>query len=68
MQRHLPKIQGKKGAGKHQVRKRAEKMPDMRDIHRMGWVVVPVLWLQAQNHAQKQGIQGEVQKDNSREQ
>ena len=67
MQRRLPEIQGKKGAGKHQVRKRAEKMPDMRDIHRIGGVVVPLLRLQAQNHAQKQGIQGKVQKGKSRE-
>ena len=51
MQRHLPKIQGKKGAGKHhaQYANGQKRCPDMRDIHRVGGVVVPVLWHEASN-------------------
>jgi hypothetical protein len=60
VQKHLPKISRKEETRQIQVCKWPEEMPDMPDIHRVGWTVVPMLWIHAANRTQKQDIQRET--------
>jgi hypothetical protein len=53
--------QGSKASRLRPVRKRTEEMPDMRDIHQMGWTLVPVLRLSPQDKAEEPEVQGEAQ-------
>jgi hypothetical protein len=53
--------QGSKASRLRPVRQRTEEMPDLRDIHQMGWTLVPVLRLQAQDKAEEPEVQGEAQ-------
>jgi hypothetical protein len=36
-------------------------MPDLRDIHKMGWTLVPMLWLSSPNKAEELEVQGKAQ-------
>ena len=56
--------QGAKASWFRQVRIGPEAMPDMRNIHQVGWPLVPVLWLQAKDKAQKPEVQGKAQSQN----
>jgi hypothetical protein len=53
--------QGSKASWLWKVRQRPKEVPDMRDIHKVGWAVVPVLRLQTQDKAKESQVQGEAQ-------
>jgi len=41
----MPPSQSTKACWFRQVCQRTKKMPDMRDIHKVGWPLVPMLWI-----------------------
>jgi len=53
--------QGPEASWFWQVCQRSEEMPDLRDIHKVGWPLVPVLRLQASNKAKELEVQGKAQ-------
>jgi hypothetical protein len=53
--------QGSKASRLWSIRQRTEEMPDLRDIHQVGWTLVPVLWISPQNKAEEPEVQGEAQ-------
>ena len=53
--------QGSKASWFWQVRQWSETLPDMRDIHKMGRPLVPVLWLSSENKAKEPEVQGEAE-------
>jgi hypothetical protein len=53
--------QGSKASRLRPVRKRTEEMPDMRDIHKVGWTLVPMLRLQASDKAEEPEVQSEAE-------
>jgi hypothetical protein len=58
--------QGSKASWLRPVRQRTEEMPDLRDIHQVGWTLVPVLRLPLADKAEEPEVQGEAQgKDNN---
>jgi hypothetical protein len=56
--------QGSKASRLWPLRQRAEEVPDMRDIHQVGWALVPVLRLQAADKAKESEVQGEAKGKN----
>jgi len=42
------------------MRQWTEEMPDMRNIHQMGWTLVSMLRLQTANKAEESEVQGEA--------
>jgi hypothetical protein len=52
--------QGPKAGWLWKVRQWTEKVPDMRDIHKVGWALVPLLWLQTQDKAEESKVQGKA--------
>jgi hypothetical protein len=59
--------QGSKASRRWPVRQRTEEMPDLRDIHKVGWTMVPVLRLQAADKAKESEVQGEAQGKNQQQ-
>jgi hypothetical protein len=53
--------QGSKASWLRQVCQRTEEVSDLRDIHKVGWPLVPMLRLQAQNKATELEVQGKAQ-------
>ncbi len=53
--------QGSEAGWLRQVRQRTEEVSDLRDIHQVGWSLVPVLWLQAEDKAPEPEIQGKAE-------
>jgi hypothetical protein len=53
--------QGSKASWLWQVRQRPKAVPDMRDIHKVGRAVVPVLRIQTQDKAKESQVQGKAQ-------
>jgi len=56
--------QGSKASRLWPLRQWAEKMPDLRDIHNVGWALVSVLRLQASDKAEEPEVQGKAQGKN----
>ena len=52
--------QGSKASRLWPLCQRAEKMSDLRDIHKVGWALVPVLRLQASHKAEEPEVQGKA--------
>jgi hypothetical protein len=57
--------QGSKASRLWPLRQRAEEVPDLRDIHQVGWALVPVLRLQAADKAKESEVQGEITFENA---
>jgi hypothetical protein len=53
--------QGSKASRLWPLREWAEEMPDMRDIHQVGWSLVPMLWLSAKDKAKEPEVQGKAE-------
>ena len=60
LQRYMHTSQGSKASRLRQVRLRPEEMPDLRDIHKVGWPLVPVLRVQAADKAEEFEVQGKA--------
>jgi hypothetical protein len=53
--------QGSKASRLRPLRQWTEEMPDLRDIHLVGWTLVPVLRLSSADKAEEPEVQGEAQ-------
>jgi hypothetical protein len=60
LQRHMHTSQGPKASRFRQVRFRTKEVSDLRDIHQVGWPLVPVLRLQAEDQAEEPEVQGKA--------
>ena len=60
LQRYMHTSQGPKASRLRQVRLRPKEMPDLRDIHKVGWPLVPVLRVQAADKAEEPEVQGKA--------
>ena len=60
LQRYMHTSQGSKASRLRQVRLRPKEMPDLRDIHKVGWPLVPVLRVQAADKAEEPEVQGKA--------
>jgi len=52
--------QGSKASRLRQVRQWTEEMPDMGNIHQVGWTLVSMLRLQTANKAEESEVQAEA--------
>jgi len=60
LQGYMHPSQGSKAGRLGQVRQRAKEVPDLRDIHQVGWPLVPVLRVQAPYKAEEPKVQGKA--------
>ena len=52
--------QGSKASRLRSLRQWAEEVPDLRDIHQVGWFMVSMLRLQTQDKAKEPEVQGKA--------
>jgi hypothetical protein len=60
LQGYMHTSQGSKASRLGQVRQRPKEVPDLRDIHQVGWTLVSVLWVQAEDKAKELEVQGKA--------